>query len=212
MARAAAPDARRPRAGPPHGFHRLSAIPAKLKRRTLAAGPSSPIAPPELVLGADRLSVLEFAERDAPGSALRHDTISMVGLAQRQAPWLCDGRKHPIARSVHAVRQASSPSPRGVATPVIPPSGGHGGAAGGQKPSARLKDRGESLGPGAGGRATRPSWKTIGAGPAARILGAGRPARAAFAGGLMKAAGLGLAGELRAMKVACSNRDDGSGR
>lgn len=30
-----------------------------------------------------------------------------LGLAQRQAPWLSDGRKHPIARSVHAVRQAS---------------------------------------------------------------------------------------------------------
>jgi hypothetical protein len=30
----------------------------------------------------------------------------------------------------------------------------------------------------AGGRATRPSWKTIGAGPAARLLRAGRPARA----------------------------------
>ena len=35
----------------------------------------------------------------------------MVRLAQRQAPWLSDGRKHPIARSVHAVRQASFPSP-----------------------------------------------------------------------------------------------------
>ena len=121
MTRAAASDARCPRAGPPPGFHRLSAIPAKQKRRTLAAGPSSPTAPPELVLGADRLSVLEFAERDAPGSALRHDTISMVGLAQRQAPWLSDGRKHPIARSVHAVRQASFPSPPGSG-PTIPPS------------------------------------------------------------------------------------------
>ena len=74
-------------------------------------GPSSPTAPLELVLGADRLSVLEFAERDATGSALRHDTISMVGLARRQAPWLSDGRKHPIARSFHAVRQASFPFP-----------------------------------------------------------------------------------------------------
>jgi hypothetical protein len=37
MARAAAFEARRPRAGPPHGFHRLSAIPAKQKRRTRAA-------------------------------------------------------------------------------------------------------------------------------------------------------------------------------
>jgi hypothetical protein len=122
MARAAAPDARRPRAWPPHGFHRLSAIPARQKWRTLAAGPSSPTAPPELVLGANRLSVLEFAERDASGSALRHDTISMVGLAQRQAPWLSDGRKHPIARSVHAVRQASSPSPPRLKPPTIPPS------------------------------------------------------------------------------------------
>jgi hypothetical protein len=36
----------------------------------------------------------------------------------------------------------------------------------------------------AGGRATRPSWKTIGAGPAARLLRAGRPARAEGLAGL----------------------------
>ena len=54
---------------------------------------------------------------------LRQDIISMIRLAQRQAPWLSDGRKHPIARSVYAVRQASFPSPEAQArhdTPIAP--------------------------------------------------------------------------------------------
>ena len=40
------------------------------------------------------------------------------------------------------------------------------------------KNRGEASAREAGGRATRSSWKTIGAGLAARLLGAARPARA----------------------------------
>jgi hypothetical protein len=51
------------------------------------------------------------------------------------------------------------------------------------------EDRGEG-----NGRATRPSWKTIGAGPAARLgAGAARAGRTRRPG-LMEAAGLGLAG------------------
>jgi hypothetical protein len=38
IARAAAPDARRSRAGPPHGFHRLPAIPAKQKKADAGRG------------------------------------------------------------------------------------------------------------------------------------------------------------------------------
>jgi hypothetical protein len=56
----------------------------------------------------------------------------------------------------------------------LSPSGDHWRVwAGGRKPSAWLWGPSRGHGP-----ATRPSWKTIGAGPAARLLGAGRPARA----------------------------------